>query len=70
MMKKLTLIIILCIGAYLYYSNKVKAELTTSKQVENKVEERCGIKFFQNIHPNIAKEVKTQKNIADWSAFK
>lgn len=69
-MKKLTLIIILCIGAYLHYSNKVKAELTTSKQVENKVEERCGIKFFQNIHPNIAKEIKTQKNIADWSAFK
>ena len=69
-MKKLTLIIILCIGAYLHYSNKVKAELTTSKQVENKVEERCGIKFFQNIHPNIAKEIKTQKNIADLSAFK
>ena len=38
-MKKLTLIAVLCIGAYLYYSDKVNAENATSEQPESKIEQ-------------------------------
>ena len=34
------------------------------------VESRCGFKFFPNINPAIEKQVKQQKNIANWSAFR
>lgn len=54
------------------YQNTSEGNIDPSKAVVSiaEVEERCGIKFFQNIHPTIAKAVKAQKNIADWSAFK
>ena len=59
-MKKLTLIIVLCIGAYLYYNNKVNAENTTSEQVENNIEEvtKTEAKVEPTAEPEVAADTR------------
>ena len=55
-MKKLTLIAVLCIGAYLYYSDKVNAENATSEQPESKIEQVVKTEVEENsaVEPVVA----------------
>lgn len=54
------------------YENSSEGNVEPSKAVVSiaEVESRCGVKFFPNINPAIEKEVKEQKNITLWRAFK
>ena len=57
----------MCIG-FIFENNKAAASASLSSAVVSvaEIEERSGFKFFQNLNPAIAAEVKKQKNYSAW----
>ena len=58
---------LMCIG-FIFENNKAAASASLSSAVVSvaEIEERSGFKFFQNLNPAIAAEVKKQKNYSAW----
>lgn len=58
---------LMCIG-FLFENNSVGENTSLSSAAVSvaEIEERSGFKFFRNLAPEIADEVKAQKNLKDW----
>lgn len=58
---------LMCIG-FLFENNSVGENTSLSSAAVSvaEIEERSGFKFFRNLSPEIADEVKAQKNLSDW----
>lgn len=58
---------IICIG-FLYENSAESANATVASAAVSvaDVEKRSGFKFFQNLNPEIADKVKSQKSLSDW----
>ncbi len=59
---------LMCIG-FLFENNKTGANTSISQAVVSvaEIERRTGFKFFRNLNPAIADEVKAQKNLKAWN---
>ena len=58
---------LICIG-FLFENNESSANIDKSSAVTSvaEIEKRAGFKFFRNLNPAIADEVKSQKRPSDW----
>jgi endonuclease G len=58
---------LMCIG-FVFANTGASADASLSSAVVSvaEIEERSGFKFFQNLNPAIAAEVKKQKNYSAW----
>ena len=56
-----------CIG-FLYENDNSEKNTTPAQAAVSvaEIERRSGFKFFRNLNPAIADEVKAQKNLKDW----
>lgn len=58
---------LICIG-FLYENSEASKDATTASAAVSvaEIEKRSGFKFFRNLNPAIADEVKSQKRLSDW----